>query len=225
MFRDAFQNKFFTVFNSCGRNPLSHWTAQVRNGQCKRITDADLNTLVLELSSVNSTTTFITAPPDPRQSLAVKLPFVTLIVKNSHKYFGFEIQIRDDENQLRRYQASNFQSKTRANIFCIQMPLRLADGWNQVQINLDEFTKRAFNTNYLETVRIRVNANCRLRRIYFTDRLYGDHEKPQEYRLAVRQTVPEKSPVCGVPPSTPIQVEPENCCEQFRCNADCSRNL
>jgi hypothetical protein len=63
------------------------------------------------------------------------------------------------------------------------MPLRLDEGWNQIGFNLSDFTKRAYGTNYLETVRITVNANCRLRRIYFADRLYSEDELPPEFKL------------------------------------------
>lgn len=57
------------------------------------------------------------------------------------------------------------------------------EGWNQVQLNLADFTRRAYGTNYLETCRITVNANCRLRNIYFSDRLYPDEEKPATFKI------------------------------------------
>jgi hypothetical protein len=63
------------------------------------------------------------------------------------------------------------------------MPLRMDDGWNQIQFNLADFTKRAYGTNYVETLRVQVHANCRLRRIYFSDRLYSEEELPPEFKL------------------------------------------
>lgn len=36
------------------------------------------------------------------------------------------------------------------------MPLRLDDGWNQIQFNLADFTRRAYGTNYVETLRVQV---------------------------------------------------------------------
>jgi Protein of unknown function (DUF667) len=59
----------------------------------------------------------------------------------------------------------------------------LSSGWNQIQINLADFTRRAYGTNYVETVRIQIHANVRLRRVYFADRLYSDDEKPAQFRL------------------------------------------
>lgn len=63
------------------------------------------------------------------------------------------------------------------------MPLRMDEGWNQIQLNLGDLTRRAYGTNYAETLRVQVHANCRLRRIYFSDRLYSEEELPPEFRL------------------------------------------
>ncbi len=94
------------------------------------------------------------------------------------------------------------------------MPMRLDDGWNQIQFNLSDFTRRAYGekcrvqsrrlvahacmrlvaclptdhplrlgTNYIETLRVQVHANCRVRRIYFSDRLYSEEELPPEFKL------------------------------------------
>ena len=61
--------------------------------------------------------------------------------------------------------------------------MRLDEGWNQIQFNLSDFTRRAYGTNYVETLRVQIHANCRVRRIYFSDRLYTDEELPTEFKL------------------------------------------
>jgi hypothetical protein len=61
--------------------------------------------------------------------------------------------------------------------------MRLDDGWNQIQFNLSDFTQRAYSTNYVETLRVQVHANCRIRRLYFSDRLYSEEELPVEFKL------------------------------------------
>ena len=60
------------------------------------------------------------------------------------KYFSFEVQVLDDKNVRRRFRASNYQSATRVKPFICTMPLRLDDGWNQIQFNLADFTRRAY---------------------------------------------------------------------------------
>ncbi|KAL2588163.1 hypothetical protein AAZV13_13G154850 [Glycine max] len=72
---------------------------------------------------------------------------------------------------------------TRVKPSMCTMPLRMDEGWNQIQFNLADFTKRAYGTNYVGTLRVQVHANCRLRRIYFSDRLYSEEEVPPEFKL------------------------------------------
>lgn len=72
---------------------------------------------------------------------------------------------------------------TRVKPFICTMPLRMDEGWNQIQLNLADLTRRAYGTNYVETLRVQVHANCRLRRIYFSDRLYSEEELPPEFKL------------------------------------------
>lgn len=67
-------------------------------------------------------------------------------------------QVLDDKNVRRRFRASNYQSTTRVKPFICTMPMRLDDGWNQIQFNLSDFTRRAYGTNYIETLRVQVSA-------------------------------------------------------------------
>lgn len=85
---------------------------QVRNGHIKRITDNDIQSLVLEVVGTNVrldlissylklyqispclySTAFITCPADPTKTLGIKLPFLVMIIKNLKKYFTFEVQV------------------------------------------------------------------------------------------------------------------------------------
>lgn len=66
------------------------------------------------------------------------------------------LQVLDDKNVRRRFRASNYQSTTRVKPFICTMPMRLDDGWNQIQFNLSDFTRRAYGTNYIETLRVQV---------------------------------------------------------------------
>ena len=122
-------------------------------------------------SGTNVSTNYITCPADAKKTLGIKLPFLVMIIKNLKKYFTFEVQVFDDKNVRRRFRASNYQSTTRVKPFICTMPMRLDEGWNQIQFNLSDFTRRAYGTNYIETLRVQIHANCRIRRIYFSDRL------------------------------------------------------
>ncbi|XP_024296616.1 cilia- and flagella-associated protein 20 isoform X1 [Oncorhynchus tshawytscha] len=183
MFKNTFQSGFLSILYSIGSKPLQIWDKKVRNGHIKRITDNDIQSLVLEVEGTNVSTTYITCPADPKKTLGIKLPFLVMIIKNLKKYFTFEVQVLDDKNVRRRFRASNYQSTTRVKPFICTMPMRLDDGWNQIQFNLSDFTRRAYGTNYIETLRVQIHANCRIRRVYFSDRLYSEDELPAEFKL------------------------------------------
>lgn len=183
MFRGQFQSGILSILYSLGTKPLQLWDKKVRNGHIKRISDEDIQSLVLEILGTDVRTIFITLPADPIIPLGIKLPFLVLIIKNLKKHFTFEVQVLDDRSVRRRFRASNFQTTTRIKPYICTMPLRLEDSWNQVQINLLDFVRKTFGTNYVETLRIQIHGNCRIRRIYFSDRVYAEDQLPTEFKL------------------------------------------
>eukprot|EP00246_Nothoceros_aenigmaticus_P000343 TRINITY_DN10510_c0_g1_i1.p1 TRINITY_DN10510_c0_g1~~TRINITY_DN10510_c0_g1_i1.p1 ORF type:complete len:106 (+),score=19.19 TRINITY_DN10510_c0_g1_i1:45-362(+) len=93
----------------CRSKPLQIWDKEVVNGHIKRITDEDIQSSVLEIMGTNVSTNFITTPANPTATLAIRLPFLVMIIKNLKKYFTFEVQVLDDKNVRRRFRASNYQ--------------------------------------------------------------------------------------------------------------------
>lgn len=183
MFKNSYQAGFLSILYSIGSKPLQIWSPTVRNGHIKRITDEDIQSSVIEMTGSNVSTCYISCPADPKKTLGIKLPFLVLILKNLGRYFSFEVTILDDQQMRRRFRVSTYQSTTRVRPFICTMPLRLDEGWNQIQFNLADFTRRAYGTNYMETLHVQVHANCRLRRLYFSDRLYSEDELPPDFRL------------------------------------------
>ena len=52
-----------------------------------------------------------------------------------------------------------------------------------IQFDLSDFCKKAYDTTYVKTLYVKVNANCRIRRIYFSNRLYNEDELKFELRF------------------------------------------
>jgi hypothetical protein len=182
MFRNTFQSGFLSILYAIGSKPLQIWRRNINNGYVKRITDFEMQSSVIEICGANVSTCFLTCPSNPKQTLGVKMPFLVLLIKYLKKYFTFEVQVIDDKNVKRRFRASNYQSNTRVKPFICTIPMKLDEGWNQIHFNLTDFTRRAYGTNYLETLRVQIHANCRIRRIYFTDQLLSSKSIPAEYR-------------------------------------------
>ncbi|KAH1166008.1 cilia- and flagella-associated protein 20-like [Mauremys mutica] len=147
MFKNTFQSSFLSMLYSISSKPLQIWDKKVWIGHIKRITNNDIQSLVLEIEGTNVSTTYITCPAHPKKTLGIKLPFLVMIIKNLKKYFTFEVQVLDDKNVCRRFRASNYQSTTRVKPFVCTMPMQLDDGWNQIQFNLSNFTRSTYGTN------------------------------------------------------------------------------
>eukprot|EP01126_Amoeba_proteus_P003883 TRINITY_DN11310_c0_g1_i4.p1 TRINITY_DN11310_c0_g1~~TRINITY_DN11310_c0_g1_i4.p1 ORF type:complete len:157 (+),score=24.49 TRINITY_DN11310_c0_g1_i4:170-640(+) len=121
-------------------------------------------------------------------------PFTKLQLQ---RYFSFEVQILDDKNVRRRFRASNYQSVTRLKPYICTLPLQLDGDWNQILVDLAQYTKKAYGTNYVQTLQVqvskifveffltisKVHANCRVRRIYFAEKLISEDELPPAFKL------------------------------------------
>ena len=187
MFRNTFQSGFLSILYAIGAKPLQIWSQNIHNGYVKRITDFEMQSSVIEICGANVSTCFLSCPSSPKQTLGIKMPFLVLLIKYLKKYFTFEVQVIDDKNVKRRFRASNYQSNTRVKPFICTITMKLDEGWNQIHFNLTDFTRRAYGTNYIETLRVQIHANCRIRRIYFTDQLLSSKSIPAEYKAFSNQ--------------------------------------
>lgn len=183
MFKNTFQSGFLSILYSIGSKPLQIWKKNVENGHIKRIMDGEMQSSVIEIAGQNVANCFISCPENPKETLGIKMPYLVLLIKYMKKYFTFEIQVRDDKDVKRRFRASNYQSNTRVKPFICTIPMKLDEGWNQIHFNLTDFTRRAYGSNYLETLRVSIHANCRIRRIYFTDQLLSSNKIPDDYKV------------------------------------------
>ena len=109
MFRNTRQAGFLSILYAIGNKPLQIWKQSIKNGHVKRLMDGEMQSTVLELMGDNVSTSFISCPADPKQTLAIKMPFLVLLIKYLNKYFTFEVQVLDDKGVKRRFRTSNFQ--------------------------------------------------------------------------------------------------------------------
>lgn len=65
--------------------------------------------------------------------------FLSVTNTNLTIYSFVDTKVLDDKNVKRRFRASNYQSTTRVKPFICTMPMRLDDGWNQIQVNFLPF--------------------------------------------------------------------------------------
>ena len=157
------------------------------------MTDQDLELPVFEVSGNNIASNYVAYPHGKNESMRMKMPILVILVKNVQeismqldKYFRFEVTLLDDKNVKRTFICSNNQSITRIKPFECSMPLELDEGWNEIVFNMDDYCSKAFGSRYVECQKVQVNANCRLARIYFNDRVKNEDEIPADYKLFMR---------------------------------------
>lgn len=131
----------------------------------------------------------------------------------------------DDKNIQRQIILTSFTKKTKAMMYSGCVQFKLSPSWEHININLANATSALFGTKYVETVRIKVSAkfsgenralihvhtnsryfglflqihaNCRIRSVYFADRLYTYEELPNDYKVVEKITSLVINPVLPV---------------------------
>ncbi|XP_074111150.1 cilia- and flagella-associated protein 20-like [Cotesia typhae] len=121
--------------------------------------------------------TSLTCPSDSEAFLNIELPIIVFVLKNLKLEGKIEFQINDQCNFRRRFilVANTAREKikkiTSTTAF---IPLRLADNWNKLEINLSTLCKDTYSINYKSLLRLRIklHPNFRYRRIYLQEHHY-----------------------------------------------------
>eukprot|EP00455_Lapot_gusevi_P006905 TRINITY_DN12973_c0_g1_i4.p1 TRINITY_DN12973_c0_g1~~TRINITY_DN12973_c0_g1_i4.p1 ORF type:complete len:188 (-),score=25.41 TRINITY_DN12973_c0_g1_i4:3-566(-) len=156
--------------------------SQQNDGIVQLIHDLEVESDVLEL--LCSKNEHVAASfPEESKFIGTPLPFLNIQLKNLDKYVGFEVVVEDVNDVMRIIKSSNRQAAVRLNVDTISIPLKLTDGWNSIVLDLDSLLRRVFNVRYKHCIRVNIFANCRLRRAFFSDRIYSQKELPPELRI------------------------------------------
>lgn len=185
MFKNTYLTDYFSILYSIGLKPLDKWGLEVKNGHIKRVIDNDMASSVLEIIGANINHNYIVIPSTEKTTLSINLPNLVFQIKNLKKYFSFEVTVLDNKDIVRTFKACNFHTLTRVKTNLCLIPLKLDDGWNQIFFDLKDFVRRAYNTNYKETLSLKINANCRIKRVYFTNQPQYSKKIPPEYKAFI----------------------------------------
>jgi hypothetical protein len=124
MFHNTFQSGLLSIFYSLGSAPLQIWDKKARNGHIKRITDEEIQSMVVEIIGANVSTAYISCPLDPKKTLGIKLPYFVMIVKNLKKYFSFEVQVSSNSFSLFNSFVSDFgRQRNQAPLSGFEFPI------------------------------------------------------------------------------------------------------
>ncbi|TYZ61503.1 hypothetical protein PybrP1_006827 [[Pythium] brassicae (nom. inval.)] len=207
MFAQTYQSGLISLLYSVGNKPLQLWEKCEEEAarSVARVLDDDVQSAVIELSARESVAnTWIRCPAgagdgdsgdagedaSAMASLHIRLRHLVLLVKPlEERELSLEVAVRDTRGQLRRFRASSFQRATAVHARIVVLPLRLdAGSWNQLQLDLAQLTREAYGTAFDYAVSVQLHANCRVRRVYFAERVVAEEQLPAEFRLFKRLT-------------------------------------
>ncbi|XP_046433319.1 uncharacterized protein LOC124186028 [Neodiprion fabricii] len=178
---------YLSLLYSISDKPLEYWCKQhSQTGRVCKTLDSDLLENIVELQDLEKSSngnTFIGCPASPQQLLDIRLPFLVIVMKNMNVECRFQVQIIDTNEIRHHFHFSNegFENNGSVRVPVIsRVDVKLQPGWNRLEIDLEDLTRRAFNSRYKATQRLAIFANCRLRRIYFIDKHYADMEISSE---------------------------------------------
>ncbi|CAL8142258.1 unnamed protein product [Orchesella dallaii] len=164
---------YFPLFYAGEKGALGIWEKHTGVGIVKRrLDDEDRSFHVLELSNPRSNLgTFICAPKSPMNALHVTLPHLIIAMKNYRRNFAFDVLVMDSNAYRRRFSFATWYnpSSLKKFSFLCQVPLRLEIGWNEIHVNFNDLVKSTYKTTYVETIRVQIYANCKLRQVFFCD--------------------------------------------------------
>ncbi len=134
----------------------------------------------------------LTKVSELRFSCGVKLPFLSLHIKDVGRFLMVEVTLLDSlSGELRRLELSNKQSVIRVNLTYASLPLTLVSGWNLVRLDLAAMARAAFGANYAGTTDVTIHGVCRIAKVFFSEKLHEDAELPLFLRAIPLPISPE----------------------------------
>ncbi|XP_076667250.1 uncharacterized protein LOC143368427 [Andrena cerasifolii] len=172
---------YVSLLCSISDKPLEYWSKrQSQSGRIRKILDSDLLENVIEIQDFeqpNGFGTSILCPSDTSQFLNIELPILVVVIKNLNLQCRLQVQVLDTQNCPHHFQFSNSECEKQNSkgVIC-RVKVQLETGWNKIELNLLHLTQAAFKCQYAVVQRLQVWGNCRLRRVYFIDKHYGNEE-------------------------------------------------
>ncbi|CAM9779520.1 unnamed protein product [Pylaiella littoralis] len=115
------------------------------------------------------------------------LRHLCLHMKALDKFFSFEVEIVDDTKRYRYIEISNTRSVADIGTDRALLPLRLEEGWQRVNIDLDRTVRLAFGSSYLTTSQVTIRASARVAKVFFQSQEFSDFELPSHLRVVAER--------------------------------------
>mmetsp|Transcript_80753 Transcript_80753/g.229530 ORF Transcript_80753/g.229530 Transcript_80753/m.229530 type:complete len:220 (+) Transcript_80753:149-808(+) len=160
--------------------------AQVVNdgSEVQVLDDAQLNCPVIELLGPRGALTF--ACNVPHRYLGIHM-------RHLHKFLTIEVDVVDSSQKYRKFHLSTRRSIATVTDEVCEMPMMMqSDDWQLVMLDLQDMCARAYGTDYESMAQVKINATCRVAKVYMADALYSDAEMPAHLRAVKPEKIAGK---------------------------------
>lgn len=165
---------------------MTGWVSHVgskNDGRISLVKDLEVKASCAEITCAGDNESCAISFPDEAQFIGTPLPFFTLHIKNLNRFVTIDIEFEAKDGSKKTLKCSNHQSVVRLGSRVSSLPLELTPGWNKVVFNLPDLIGRLFKCKYKQCLRVKIHANCRLRRVFFSDANYRNADLPESLRV------------------------------------------
>ena len=147
-------------------------------GTLNMVRDLEVKSVCAELTTNGNFLDTSLSFPDADSFIGTPCRFLIFHVKNLKRKIAVEVEVEDTKGGVRTIICNTAQSVARLLPAYASLPLQLTDGWNKIALDLGSLTKACFRAEYKHANRVRIYANCRLRRVFFSDKHYYNAQLP-----------------------------------------------
>lgn len=112
------------------------------------------------------------------------LPYLVLQVNDLDKFCSVDLTVVDMHRRVRKVSLTNRQTMTRVQDDSCSMPLVMVKGWNYVNLDLPDISRRAFGVDHKYCKCISIHGSLRVGKVYFQREVFDDSQLPEFLRVA-----------------------------------------
>lgn len=165
---------------------MTGWVSHVSSkgdGRINLVKDLEVKSHCAEITCSGDNETCAISFPDDAQFIGTTLPWFTVHMKNLERFVAITVEFEDTSGRKKTLKFSNHQSVVRLSSDNASLPLELQPGWNKICVNLKDLAARVFKCRYAHCLRVKIHANCRLRRIFFSEQSCRNKDLPKSLQV------------------------------------------
>ena len=172
------EKRVITLIDALNKNTMKKVGRNGNLSNIYRVNDEMLQSSAIELIGITPKSTYITVPELSSQYITNSkgMKTIHMVVKNINKSFSFEFTVIDAKRERRTFNLTTSTNLSRIKQNYATLPLKLVEGWNIFNFDFDVICQKIYGYRVEEFIRLQVNANCRIRRVFLSTHEFTDKD-------------------------------------------------